>query len=376
MVAKLYIPFWALLLFVMPVNNKGLLLQEKFISISHEVVVNHPGEKSPSTVVLIEVRDSNGLPLEYYMDVESVICLEAVCKVIPVRIYWNNIGVYQRYELDNNGTLEKYKADLFEPEDYKKLDSILANPASPFKEVYINDILTVVNELSEGVDAISGATALELDEKDTVPGAALTCFTLWHWANGEIVSIIKNLTGEAVTNQQLMAFLQNMDDTYYYLVLEQFAKRGIYADEYFDHVLERAKDNAVLIRPTIGYIESAPEEVYFMAIKRLLGIGNHSQKIAALKSIQNIEHVPSIDYLNSLATNISKLDSFQEIAAFLELMEIRGNNSEMLINNILPLLDKDILLARRSYWFLSSVPLNAEQKKKVDNFFAQNKDRL
>ena len=299
-----------------------------------------------------------------------------MCKVIPVRIYWNNIGVYQRYELERGATLEKYKSDIFEPKDYNKLDSILANPASPFKEVYYDEILTVVDELSEDVDAISGATALELDERDTVPGAALTCFTLWHWANGEIVSIIKNITGDAVSKQQLKAFLQDNDNSYYYLVLEQLTKRGIYLDEYLDLVLERVKENAVVIRPTIDYIETAPEEFYFEAIKRIFLMGNQPQKIAALKSIQNIEYIPTLDYLNSLGVNISTLDSFQETAAFLELMEIRENYSEKLINNILPLLDKDFLIARRAYWYLLNAPLSAVQMTKRDIFLAQNKDRL
>lgn len=376
MVAKLNIIFWALLFFVLPIENIGHFFQDKFNSIAHEVVVNHPGEKGASTVVLHEVRDPNGLPVEYYMDVESVICLEKVCKVIPVRIFWNNIGVYQRYEMEKGATLEKYEDDIFTPYDYKKLNSILANVDSPFKEVYIDEILTVVDELSEDVDAISGATALELDEKDTVPGAALTCFTLWHWANGEIVSIIKNITGDAVSKQQLKAFLQDNDNSYYYLVLEQLTKRGIYLDEYLDLVLERVKENAVVIRPTIDYIETAPEEFYFEAIKRIFLMGNQPQKIAALKSIQNIEYIPTLDYLNSLGANISTLDSFQETAAFLELMEIRENYSEKLINNILPLLDKDFLIARRAYWYLLNAPLSAVQMTKRDIFLAQNKDRL
>lgn len=376
MIDKLNVHFWAFLLFLMFFQNNSHFDQDDVNTTQHKVMVNHPGEKISSEVVLTEVRDEKGLPVKYYMDVQSVLCLEKVCKVIPVRIYWNNIGVYQRYELERGATLEKYKSDIFEPKDYNKLDSILANPASPFKEVYYDEILTVVDELSEDVDAISGATALELDERDTVPGAALTCFTLWHWANGEIVSIIKNITGDAVSKQQLKAFLQDNDNSYYYLVLEQLTKRGIYLDEYLDLVLERVKENAVVIRPTIDYIETAPEEFYFEAIKRIFLMGNQPQKIAALKSIQNIEYIPTLDYLNSLGANISTLDSFQETAAFLELMEIRENYSEKLINNILPLLDKDFLIARRAYWYLLNAPLSAVQMTKRDIFLAQNKDRL
>ena len=131
--------------------------------IQHKIVVNHPGEKESVAVILNQNVDENGLPTDYYMDVQSVICLEQVCKVIPVRIFWNNLGEYQRYELENGATLEKYEDAIFDPEDYPKLHSILANIASPFKDVYIDEILTVVDDES---DAISGATALELDEED------------------------------------------------------------------------------------------------------------------------------------------------------------------------------------------------------------------
>lgn len=376
MISKLNIPLWAFLLFFTLVKNKNYIDQDDLNVIPHNVVVHHPGEKTPLEVVVLEVRDSNGLPVEYYVDVQSVICLQNVCKVIPVRIYWSNIGVYQRYAIESGSTLEKYKADLFEPEDYKKLDLILENPDSPFKDVHFDEILTVENEVEEDVDAISGATALVLDERDTVPGAALTCFTLWHWANGEIVSIIKNLTGDAVSNQQLMAFIENNDDTYYYLALEQLIKRGVYLEECLDLVLRRVMDSQQLIRPTLSYIETAPEEVYFKAIKRLFKIGNQPQKIAALKSIQNIKYTPTKEYLDSLGTNISILETFPEIAAFLELMEVRAHYSKVLINNILPLLEEDFLIARRVYWFLANAPLNGKQKKKTEKYLAQNKERL
>ena len=65
----------------------------------YSISINHPGEKESVTITLHQALDKNGIPIEYYMDVPSVICLEEVCKVIPVRLFWNDLGKYQKYEL-------------------------------------------------------------------------------------------------------------------------------------------------------------------------------------------------------------------------------------------------------------------------------------
>lgn len=363
-----FFPFWMLF------TNEH---QANYLSnsVEHHVLVNHPGEKKPIKMVLIEVQNENGLPTEYYMDVESVICLKQVCKVIPVRLFWNNIGEYKKYELKKGATLEKYEADLFESADYDKLQHILSNTNSPFKDVSIGEILTV-GDISDDVDAVSGATALELNEEDTVPGAALTCYTLWHWANGNVVSIIKETTGKSVSNSQLLEFLKRPNRTYFSIALKELTDRALFGESYLDAIFQSGFHDKSLLNISIKYLESAPSEIYFSSLKQMVNNGSKAQKIAALKSLQNTKCHVGNDYWDTLVLDLNHLHSFQEISMFLELMQLKNPHSKVIINQIFPLLEFDILIARRVYWYLKDKNLEMEQKQRIMQFYEVNKNKL
>jgi hypothetical protein len=362
------LPFWLMLQFES--DNNG------FKTIEHTVLVNHRGEGEPVVTTLTEVQDSQGLPVEYYMNVESVICLEQVCKVIPVRLHWNNIGVYQKYELQANATLEKYKDDFFVPEDYKKLNTILANTESPFKEVYLEDILTVPDELNEDVDAVSGATALELDEKDTVPGAALTCFTLWHWANGDIISVIKNQTGASASIPQLQDYILAEDANYFHIALDELKKRKLHSKSIVKIIIKKILQDDTLLRVAFSYFKNTSSDLYLYATERLLFEGGKEQKLAAMQSLRETSFVAPKSYLDNFSSEMTKMNSFQEISILLGLMESKNPNSKLVIDNAFQLLDSDFLIARRAYWFLSNQQLDAEQKQLVEEFFIKHKNQL
>lgn len=345
-------------------------------TVSHTVYVNHPGEKTLVEAILNEVKNVDGLPVEYFMDVTSVICLEEVCKVIPVRLFWNNIGDFVKYELEKGATLEKYEDDIFEFEDYNKLRRILLNKNSPFKEVYIDEILTVPDELNDGIDAISGATALELDEKDTVPGAALTCFTLWHWANGSIVSNIKNITGASLSNKQLLDFISKENKTYFNISLQQLKKRNLYAIEHINPVYNRLLNQAECLKLGLAYLETAPMEVYLQTVQKLLSNGKKEQKLSVIRSLNNTKQDIPTTFLDTVSKEFSNLKSFHEVSILLELMQAKNAGSETVINQVLPLLNGDFIAARRVYWFLKNEKLNLTQTKLIQDFYKDHKDRL
>ncbi|TXG35167.1 hypothetical protein [Seonamhaeicola maritimus] len=352
-------------------------MSNDIIEINHEVEVYHPGEIGAIHTILTEIQNKDSVTIGYAMNVESVICLEEVCKVIPVRLYWNSIGVYQKYVLEEGATLEKYEADFFEPEDYKKLHSVLANTNSPFKDVEISEVLTVVDHGDEDVDAVSGATALELDEKDTVPGAALTCYTLWHWANGEIVKTIRKTTGESSTNSKLFEFIVDDNISFYPIALEALKERKNYEIEYVEPVIKRVSLNDTLIKSSITYLESAPIEVYSSALKEVFINGGKLQRIAVMRSLQHTKREIPRAYFDSYNKEMVHLKSFQEFSVFLGLMEDKNPNSEQINKGLIPFLDGNFLIARRVYWYLSEQNnLNANQQDKLQQFFEKHEDRL
>lgn len=367
--------FWLVIPLLLFNSKRGG--QNAFKTITHELVVNHPGEKKPVKVFLEEIQNAEGLPVEYTMDVYSVICLEEVCKIIPVKLFWNNIGVFKKYELEEGETLEKYEADLFEPEDYIKLQSILSNIDSPFKDVYINEILTVPNEHGdESVDAVSGATALELNEEDTVPGAALTCYTLWHWANGEVVSKIKTQTGKSASIKQLQELALNDNNSYFEVALNEFQKRNEFSKSIINTTIEKSLKEDSVLRSTFKYLKNVPTEFYFYAVNRLFFEGKKEQKLAAIQSLRQSSYKIPDGYLDNISKALNKLDSYQEVSLLLGLMESKNLNSKIVIENALPMLNADFLMARRVYWFLKSQELNAKQTKQLQAFYNNNKNRF
>ncbi|MGB5419062.1 hypothetical protein [Algibacter sp.] len=364
-------PFWIL------IQNGTDIFNKELIKIQHTVHVKHPGEKNPVEIILNEIQDEKGLSTKYYANVESVICYKEVCKVVSVRIYWNNIGEYQKYELGEGVTLEKYEAELFDAQDYKKLHTVIADKKSPYKDLFVDDILSVVNTEGNGdLDAVSGATAVKLDDKDTVPGAALTCFTLWHWANGNIIPIIKKITGKSASNKQLTHFLKDENKAYYFIAIDELINRNNYTSTLVDIIINEAIQNEHLIKPSISYLESSPPNIYFPSVKTIFGGANEDQKLASIKSLQNIKHEIPKGYLDDLSNEINNLKSFQETTRFIDLLETKTSASNIVIENLLPLLDGDFLKARRVYWYLSNEKLSVEQKNRVDSFFEKHKNQL
>lgn len=360
------------------VQNGNIEQNSNSIEIKHKVQVHHPGKGDDNieNQILVEVRDKNEFPTEYYMNVESVICFDSVCKIVPVRIYWNNIGEYNRYEIDDGITLEKYEADLFEEEDYKKIHSILSDLNSPFKDVRADEILTIVDETHNDVDAISGATALELDEKDTVPGAALTCFTLWHWAHGEIIPIIRQKTAESCKPANFETYLTEGNQNYKLFAIEKLTNIKFYNDVLIDATINQATNNSALLKPAIKYIEEASSDVYAKAINDLFQKGNQYQKLATINSMVNTEKNLSKEYLNKLSQYLPKSNSYQEVSLLLKLMEDKNPNSQDVIKHALPMLDKEFLIARRVYWFLKDQNLDKKQLRLLKKFYRKHKDQL
>ncbi|WP_158651325.1 hypothetical protein [Pseudotamlana carrageenivorans] len=345
--------------------------------VSHQITVNHPGEKAPVQATLIQILGKNRTTIGYKMDVVSVICLEQVCKVIPVTIYWDAVGNYQKYDIEKGQTLEKYEADVFAPEDYTKLHRILSDKQSPFKEVLLSEVLTVVVPGQDDVDAVSGATALKLDEKDTVPGAALTCYTLWHWVNGGLIPIIKDITGKTASYKQLLQFLNEESRPYFEVALKELARRQHYETSLVNLIISKSLMYKKDSNPTLDFFENGPKQVFQSALYELFVLGDKSQRIAVLQSFKNTSHHLNSLYLERLSEALSQTVSFQEISIFLQLIEENNVNSEAVNEALKPFLETDFLIARRVYWYLNTqLNLNKALRDEVQAFRLKYANKL
>ena len=147
--------------------------------ISRQINLDGPGKAGAMPREVVQVLDSKGNPSRYFMDVDSVVCADAMCEIVTVRIYFDALGNYERYELPSGGNLTKYGHKPFSPADHSKLHRVLSDPYSPLKSIRWDEITTPNSSAvaSDDVDGSSGATILS-KRNVVVVGAAYTCCTL------------------------------------------------------------------------------------------------------------------------------------------------------------------------------------------------------
>lgn len=344
--------------------------------LKHEVQVLHPGINPSNTVActLVQVREKE--TGEFYMDVDSVFCLDAKCAIVPVRLYWDELGFYNRYELAPGVQLEKAEGKFFSPEDYEKLHGILADRNSPLRDADIGKIVTYVNA-GDVVDGSTGATVL-LHRDAAVKGAAWTCYTLWHWANGGVVPIIRQITADASSLDDLRADLENGDETRKIFALEQLTSRKAYDQPSVDAVIGQVQQgNEDLTKLALQYLNEAPAATYYSSMAQLFLAGNTKQRVMYLISLMETPHDPPPGYLDRLSRRLPGLESYYEAHLLLNLMTARNPSSADVVKQALPLLEnKSFLVARRGYWFLREQQLSPDQQNTVDAFQRKYDDRL
>ncbi|MDF7819708.1 hypothetical protein P1X15_18960 [Runella sp. MFBS21] len=110
----------------------------------------------------------------------------------------------------------------FKPEDYEKLQNILANSRSLLKDVSMEDLVGKGTEnLADSVDAKAGAT-LKTVKNEVIDGAVYTCYTLWHIAHGKVVAEMQRITETFKSEELLHRFLTDHNHHYQYWAMERF----------------------------------------------------------------------------------------------------------------------------------------------------------
>ncbi|MEQ9289091.1 MAG: hypothetical protein RIG77_19355 [Cyclobacteriaceae bacterium] len=344
---------------------------------AHPVVIDHPGlqEDESRDFRLMEVKNRQGKTMRFYMDVESVICAENICKVVPVRMAWDTFGVYLDFELMDGVALEKGDGQPFEKEDYDLLRQVLKDGQSAFKDLTYRDI-TKTKTHGE-VDAISGATDIILEEGASVLGASWTCFTLWHWAHGGVEREIQKIMGKSCTIEQLVGYVHSGNSSYQTFALDELMRRKSYEQELLHAILINAGNfEKEQVSKAIGYFQSGGARVYTQSMGKLFPTSNPEHNVLCLNSLlQHNFWLDNLDY-DQLAGEISILTTYQEVDLMLRVLEKCRKPSEAISRGVMNLLERDILFARRAYYFLSGFELSALHKTKLENFRQQHEGEL
>ncbi|NIJ44830.1 hypothetical protein FHR24_001269 [Wenyingzhuangia heitensis] len=348
----------------------------------HNIEVFQPAvdKVKPINCKLVEETLLDGTQ-RFYVDVNSVNCGENICEVIVVRVFFDELGRYQRIDLEPGDELEKAKGKPFTKEDYSKLEEILNNKNSELKVVFKEDLVTsdVVERGNSDIDGISGATS-SISPSETVEGAVWTCYTLWHWANGDVVKNIRKIRAHQLKNTDLVTdFLQRTDFGYQQFAIDYLTERKVYDSVTVSAVKQEGiQGDYPLFKEVLSYVEQSPDTTYYKVIKDLFEKGNYKKRVACLNSVSFLQKQQNASFFDELSTQINTF-SYQEVEMFLTILQLNSYKSTVLKTELIKLLNNsNFLIARRAYWFIGNnhLELSENQQKKVSGFQKKYENRL
>lgn len=165
--------------------------------------------------------DTTGEPHHFFSNIFTPVCLTGECKPVYINFYWDLLGNYIRFDLPAKTELTRMDHKPFKPEDYEKLQTILANTHSLLKDVSMDDLVGRGTEnLADSVDAKAGAT-LKTVKNEVIDGAVYTCYTLWHIAHGAVVAQMQRITETFKSEALLRRFLTDRNHHYQYWAMER-----------------------------------------------------------------------------------------------------------------------------------------------------------
>ncbi|MBT6958359.1 MAG: hypothetical protein HN996_08075, partial [Opitutae bacterium] len=205
--------------------------------------------------------DEQGFPSGYSMELINEVCLDGVCKLVEVTMYWDAIGFYQSLEYPEGKPLTKVEHEPFVPADYEKLDSILKDRDSILDDHELGFLASEKDDKSpegedddeyQDVDGVSKATPGAVKEA-VVKDAAWTTWVLWKYANTELVTIMQDITKSRISPKFLQHLLDSKNWQKIEFVLNHLLEQKPVAPQYIDKVAE--------VMPTAGidHIELAIE---------------------------------------------------------------------------------------------------------------------
>jgi hypothetical protein len=355
--------------------------------VPHRILVHHPGFLSdePKAYTLYQVKDKRGFPSGYTMVVDSVVCPEETCRISTVNMVWDAVGHYQRYDLPLGVSLEKgvpadkntsplrpvptWNGVPFAEKDYQKLDVILKDAHSLLGQQKLSGL--VGSRTKDLVDGITGATPATIRDA-VVEGASLTCYNLWHWANGEVAEIAKELTHQQCSETMLRGFLSSDKPHYVLFALDHLKRHKLFSPSVVREV------NRVMcggdhdrIDQGLAYLKEAlPDRDPFYEDVGAVINGNTSEGRIHLLNRMASERALPARFFETLGAGFETWNSYYAIHLFLRLAEKQGYVSQSLNTQVAKLLENpDFFIARRAYWYLSKqTALDAPTTSRIQAF--------
>ena len=371
------LPLWLFLCFItggpVPANENEV----QTIKLTDPVYPEEPKRQHTLSTYL----DAQGFPSRYSMILVNKVCLDDVCKLVEVTMYWDAVGFYQRLEYPEDQPLTKLEHDPFTPADYEKLDSILKDRKSILNDHSLGFLATEKDDTDssedDDSDGVSKATPGAVKEA-VVKDAAWTTWVLWKYANTEIVPILQAMTEARCSPEYLQHLLDSKDWRKIEFAIHYLLKQKPVTHQYLDEVATLLPSAGIdHIELAIEYIQQASPDKNTCYRKLIGALGaldeyNAGLVIELLESDEQLEE----EILEELTSSLEQQD-YYPIHLALRLVESREFFSDAVEANLLKLLQsKDFFVARRVSEFLSGQKLSVSASEKLQAFREGNASRL
>ncbi len=360
--------------------------QGRAVRIPHKVQLRHPGinKNLPLEYTLYELLSPEGVATGYTLTVDSVLCESGDCQVCKVEMFWDVAGGFVDYSLAKGAFLEKasplakdvpqteagtlYKGVPFTGNDYQKLDAILSNKKSILREQQWGDL--AVRRKRADVDAVTTATPAALS-RAVVKGAALTCFHLWHWAQGDVGNTARELTHRRCDKNLLQGLLGSEKPHQILFALEHLSCHKIYDSALAKRtraILQHG-DNEVMGPALIYLANNAEDDGQFGAELAALYIdASPARRIQLVGVLGAMRELPA-SLLEAMGKVLVRMDRYYEVHLFLSLLEKHEYASGSLLREVSQLLDNgNFFIARRAYWYLKKQSLDNRTAHLIEKF--------
>ena len=357
----------------------------------HEVQITDPvaPQVRPQVHKVTQYCNEQGHPVSYSLAFETPVCIDGVCRPVRASMFWDALGNFEKLQVPTDWPLTKKEHKPFSEADYLKLQHVLKMKQSILGK-YTPDALAKQDPNTawmwrtekettplSNVDGVTAATPLTI-QKSVVEDAAYTTWTLWWWANGDIVPILRRLT------------LRHMDEGYLKFLL--ISGKQVYVSFALKYLKENCVENEAFVDAVLNLMRNTVRENFTLALAYLTeAVEDHSQLHQRLikASVQmRVSHSPLIlDYLDNqeklsadtLEMLAGALDRFgyYQVHLILRLLEKHQWFTKKTESHIAGLLSsEDFFIARRAYTYLQQHDISARTRAELDAFEKQHGERL
>ncbi len=386
----LTLPFW-----VSGQFSGSLLIPEKSLlkengkNLSFKVWLRHPtiNKNNPVAYSIIQTRDKKGIPSGYRLQVNSVVCLDNVCEIIKLTMVWDGTGAYNHIELPKGKNLtkgpstedERMSSDTsglaehvdFSEYDYTRLDSILSDKYSLLKYHQLEEMT------ADSVDAKSGATS-ETIKRSVIPGAAYTCYNLWHWANGDVSAVCDSLTELSCGRPMLVEFLKSDSPNHISFALRHLTTHRIF-DKEIVAVIQKSLQGGDYhhTEGVLLYLKKAstqPDD-FTNYISDIFFNATSQTRVNILMLLGKESDLP-LPLLDSLSRKLPDFETYRETHLLLSLIEKYNYTSKVIQNHVLKALqNQDTFISRRAYAYLRKQNVDADVMKLMTDYLGKMNER-